>query len=253
VECEIFGSKYASCYDLLYKDKDYASECERLKQLCNQYVPNARTLLELGSGTGNHSKYLAQMYSVTSVEKSPFMIAIAKKKVAGLSVKILQSDITQLPDFAQKFDICVSMFHVLNYLVSKRAIVSLFQSLKSILSLNGILIFDSWNGLAVLRDRPSSRVKEVRDGDLRVIRIVTPTLRIFDNTCENNYRLLVFRNDHLVDECFEKHIVRYFFPREISEILVDCGYDVLTICNDQGQELQDTDWSMQIIAKPLCS
>lgn len=54
----IFGG-YARYYDLLYRDKDYAGEAEYVARTIRSAVPDARDILELGSGTGRHGRLLA--------------------------------------------------------------------------------------------------------------------------------------------------------------------------------------------------
>ena len=48
-------SSYARYYDLLYRDKDYAAEAEYVASLIRKFHPAARSIIELGSGTGIHA------------------------------------------------------------------------------------------------------------------------------------------------------------------------------------------------------
>ena len=48
---------YSRYYDLLYKDKNYKSESEYISSLIKTHSPNAKKVLELGSGTGIHAEY----------------------------------------------------------------------------------------------------------------------------------------------------------------------------------------------------
>ena len=50
---------YARYYDLLYRDKDYAAAAEYVAGLIRKFHPSARSILELGSGTGIHAGLLA--------------------------------------------------------------------------------------------------------------------------------------------------------------------------------------------------
>jgi ubiquinone/menaquinone biosynthesis C-methylase UbiE len=50
---------YARYYDLLYNDKAYHSESAYIHSIIKQYVPNAKSVLELGSGTGAHAEHSA--------------------------------------------------------------------------------------------------------------------------------------------------------------------------------------------------
>ena len=75
-------SDYARYYDLLYRDKDYAAEAEYVAGLIRKFHPSARSILELGSGTGMHAIHLAkQGYEVTGIDISPDMINIASNNV----------------------------------------------------------------------------------------------------------------------------------------------------------------------------
>ena len=51
---------YARYYDLLYRDKDYAAEAEYVAGLIRKFHPSARSILELGSGTGIHASLLTE-------------------------------------------------------------------------------------------------------------------------------------------------------------------------------------------------
>jgi len=83
---EVFGSDYSDLYDVLYSDKDYATECDIIEKLLQEYGQGrAGTLLDLGCGTGNHAFPLAQRgYHVTGVDRSEEMLDQLKKKLALL-------------------------------------------------------------------------------------------------------------------------------------------------------------------------
>jgi len=51
---------YARYYDLLYRDKDYSAEAQYVAGLVRKFHPSARSILELGSGTGIHASLLAE-------------------------------------------------------------------------------------------------------------------------------------------------------------------------------------------------
>jgi len=64
-------SDYARYYDLLYHDKDYASDAEYVAGLIHKFHPAASSILELGSGTGKHALLLARKgFEVHGVELS---------------------------------------------------------------------------------------------------------------------------------------------------------------------------------------
>lgn len=247
----VFGSKYARYYDILYQDKNYAAESSNIDRIIKSHSSSTKTLLELGCGTGNHAMILADMgYKLTSVDRSQYMLEHAKKKSGSRNIEFVQSDITDLPKFKNKFDSCVSMFHVLNYLLTRRDLVNVLKRIHSMIDRKGLLIFDSWNGLAVLTEGPTTRVKEAQRDGLRVIRTVEPKLDVFKNICENSYHVMVIKDDKLVDEYREVHRIKYLLPNEIPEILEESNFQLVQLTADDGKPLKSSDWSMLIVAKP---
>ncbi len=58
-------TKSSEYYDLIYGDnKDYKGESEVVIRFIDKYNPGAKTLLDVGCGTGGHDKYLVQKYQV---------------------------------------------------------------------------------------------------------------------------------------------------------------------------------------------
>jgi len=70
--------KYASYYNLLYRDKDYDGEVEFLEKLLQKHRPGARSILDLGCGSGTHASLLARRgYEVHGVDISQDMLDLA--------------------------------------------------------------------------------------------------------------------------------------------------------------------------------
>ena len=71
--------KYSAFYDLLYRDKDYAAEADYVAKRIRSILPQARSLLEFGSGTGRHGRLLAAMgFDVHGIEQSREMVSVAQ-------------------------------------------------------------------------------------------------------------------------------------------------------------------------------
>jgi predicted TPR repeat methyltransferase len=76
---------YSRYYDLLYRDKDYASESRYVAALIEQHAPSSRSLMEIGCGTGAHAAELAMLgYDVTGVDLSEGMLAAADERKKGM-------------------------------------------------------------------------------------------------------------------------------------------------------------------------
>ena len=64
-------AKYSEYYDLIYTDKDYQKEVDYIDQLIQKYHPKAKTILDLGCGTGVHANLLAAKgYRVMGIDLS---------------------------------------------------------------------------------------------------------------------------------------------------------------------------------------
>ncbi|HET6684595.1 MAG TPA: class I SAM-dependent methyltransferase [Gaiella sp.] len=68
----------APWFHLLTAPEDYATEAERYRGLIVGAVPDANTLLELGSGGGNNASHLKEHFSCTLSDVSPQMLALSR-------------------------------------------------------------------------------------------------------------------------------------------------------------------------------
>ena len=68
---------YAQYYDLLYSVKDYKAEVEYVSGLIQKFLPGARSMLDVGCGTGSHGYLFAERgFHVTGVDRSAEMVAV---------------------------------------------------------------------------------------------------------------------------------------------------------------------------------
>jgi hypothetical protein len=68
----------APWFHLLTAPHDYAEEAERYRRLIVGACPDARTLLELGSGGGNNASHLREHFTCTLSDLSPQMLALSR-------------------------------------------------------------------------------------------------------------------------------------------------------------------------------
>ncbi len=224
-----FG-KYSAYYDLLYRDKDYVAEARYVAKEIRAAAPNARDILELGSGTGRHGCHLAEMgFDVHGIERSSEMVAIAQAKVAEMSVPESGSFSCEVGDICtakldRTFDAVISLFHVMSYQASDEALRAAFGMTAAHLRPRGAFLFDVWYGPAVLAQQPSYQVKEAIDERHHVRRITRPTLDaerqtvnvIFDLECRD-------RATGAIERFSEEHVMRYVFPEEIERLARNSG------------------------------
>ena len=240
---------YAKYYDLIYKDKDYEKEVDFIENIFWKNKP--KKILEVGCGTGNYTKILLKRgYEVTAIDISEDMLKIARGKC---TCKFIEGDIRSV-SINDKFDVCIAMFAVMGYITKNSDIIKALNNIHRHLKPNGILIFDVWNGLAVMRILPECRVKEVENDKMRIIRVAVPNLKSLDHICEVDYKLLIInKEDSTFHEINEKHIVRFYFPQEIKHYLEDAGFEVLKICPflDLNGKVNENVWNISVIARAI--
>ena len=239
---------YASYYDLIYKDKDYKKEVDFIEEIFEDTHKPER-ILEVGCGTGSYTKILLERgYEVTAVDISEDMLKIAREKCA---CKFIEGDIRDIT-INERFDTCIAMFAVMGYMTENSDISKAVNNIHRHLKPNGIFIFDVWNGLAVMRLLPEQRIKEVENDEIKIIRVAVPNLRAFEHICEVNYKLLILNKaESTVNEINEKHVVRFYFPQEITYYLEDAGFEVLKICPfmDLNGKVDENVWNITVIAR----
>ncbi len=220
---------YAKYYNLIYSDKDYAGESSYIVSLLQQYLSGAKSILELGSGTGRHAAYLADTgYSIHGIELSEEMLEQARLLSENNSrLAFTRGDMRNIR-LNMKFDVVLSLFHVLSYQTTNSNLVESFRTMREHLAPGGLLIFDCWYGPCVLSEQPSTRVKRVSDDSLEVTRLVEPELHPNENVVDVKYQIFV-RNKvtESVHEIHETHRMRYMFIPEIEMLLEQHGFRLL--------------------------
>lgn len=216
-----FGDLYSQYYDLLYSDKDYLNEVEYIDKLIKSNTNNAKTLLDMGCGTGKHAELFCNKgYVVHGIDLSLDMLKIAETRRQGKenNLNFSQSNIMNL-NLNKKFDVIVSLFHVISYQNSNEELIRAFEVAKEHLNDGGIFIFDFWYGPAVLTDLPTTRIKKLENRNIKVTRLAEPIMHAMKNIVDVNYT--VFIEDKNTNEIIKKtelHKMRYFFDTELEMV-----------------------------------
>ena len=128
-------------------------------------------------------------------------------------------------DLNKKFDVVVSLFHVMCYLNSNNELIKAFEVAKNHLKKDGIFIFDFWYGPAVLTDLPVKRIKRFENEKIKVTRIAEPVMHPDENVVDVNYDVFIKDIDSKkIIEKEELHKVRYFFDTELDMICKQVGF-----------------------------
>lgn len=245
---------YAAYYDILYQDKNYQAEVDYVAQLMKRYAPAARTILELGCGTGTHALILADHgYTIHGIDLSHEMIVRAKEKAAqghSQSVLFSQGDMRSIK-LNQTYDVVLALFHVMSYQTTDSDIRASFNAISAHVKPGGLFIFDFWFGPGVTYVSPQVRIKRVDDSDVALTRIAEPTHHFDKQVVDVKYTLFAqHKADGTISQCAETHTMRYFFELEIQTLCDEYGFDFL-VCEEwlSGKTPCKKSWSACVVGR----
>jgi SAM-dependent methyltransferase len=246
----VIFDKYSRYYDLLYRDKNYDAEAAFVQQLIRKEAPEARSLLELGCGTGLHAAALAQRgYSIHGIDLSDEMLARARRRKSE-KLSFARGDVRELR-LGRKFDGVISLFHVVSYQTVDADLRAVFATAREHLHEGGVFVFDCWYGPAVLAERPSVRVKRMEDEAIRVTRIAEPKMHADECIVDVGYQVFVEdRATKAVEQLTELHRMRYLFRPEIETLAAGAGLRIVAACEWlTGKPLGEDTWSACFVAR----
>src|SRR5919204_2396027 len=138
------AAKTAHLYDALYvgRGKDYQAESDLVRGLIESERPGARTLLDVGCGTGQHLARLRQHYEAEGLDLDPDMLAIARERL-GPELPLHQGDMRDF-DLGRRFDAVVSLFSAIGYVRSLRGLRRAVAAMARHLAPGGVLIVEPW-------------------------------------------------------------------------------------------------------------
>jgi SAM-dependent methyltransferase len=193
----------ARIYDLLYTRgaiMDFAADAAAVHGLVQRTNRGARTLLDVGCGTGLHLAQLRQWYDVAGVDRSSSMLAVARSRL-GRDVLLQPADMRDF-DLERQFDVVTCLFSSIGYLTNDDDLRHAFQRFADHLTPGGVLVVDGWVRPDAWRDGYAPPPEQADDGATTVVRLVRS---------KRDGRLTTLEQHHLVrdatgiDHFFELH------------------------------------------------
>jgi SAM-dependent methyltransferase len=129
--------RFARFYDAAMDDP--APRAARVLGFIDRHRPDAVSLLELGCGTGSILSRLTPIPSLTGLDQSPEMLALAEHKVPR--ARLVQGDMSSF-SLGERFDVIVCVFDSLNHLLTFAAWESTFAAVYEHLNEGGLFILD---------------------------------------------------------------------------------------------------------------
>lgn len=251
-----FQILYSKYYDLLYSDRNYERETSYMLDLIRKHSTlKVKSILDIACGTGPHAFNFAKVnMRVVASDMSEGMISLAqKKKVSEANPSYSVRDMRKLGKIGN-FQTAVCLSSAFDYLTTYEDIESTFKGVRDNLETGGLFLFDIWNGIAVMHQKPTTRVKYINNPNVLLIRYSMSSIDLLPQIINIKFRLVIFEKGStspVVSE--EDHKVRYFFPEEIRYLCKKNGFELIDIhpFENPRKKLTEEDWNMMVVAKKL--
>jgi ubiquinone/menaquinone biosynthesis C-methylase UbiE len=131
----------AKWYDALYGFKDYATESARLCELVRTRCRDAKTVLDVGCGTGEHARRLTRDHglAVTGIDVDEPSLAIARAKVPR--AEFFRADMASMR-LGRRFDAVVTLFGSIGYLRTIERLREAFRRIRGHVSPGGVVVVE---------------------------------------------------------------------------------------------------------------
>jgi SAM-dependent methyltransferase len=227
----IYARPHANYYDLFYRDKPYKEEAGYAAGLVKARSPRAKTIVDLGCGTGFRSLEFARLgFEVLGVDQSEAMLDAARRHLAAATdlssaaVEFRSGDVTTFRAQSGR-DAVVSLFHVFSYLVTDEALYQALECSFDNLNPGGVLLIDYWHGPGVIKDPPVTRKKQCESGSLKLEKTTVPEHSPAEHLVRLDVSLQVADTENGVsEETSETYVMRYWFTEELEKALSRVGF-----------------------------
>lgn len=210
----------AAFYDRLYDFKDYETVNRRLLEAVRRHHPTARTLLDVGCGTGRHLAALAPHFEVEGSDLSPEMLHIARTRCPGVPLHV--ADMAELDLGERSFDVITCLFSAIGYVIELPRLRSALAGFARHLRPGGLLLLEPWftpeqywSGHITANDvdAPDMTIRWMYLAELDGARSVFDIHYLVGNSAG-------------VEHFTERHVMGLFTDEQYRDAFVDAGLEV---------------------------
>lgn len=134
-------TKSAAFYDRLYHFVDYAGISARVRELVLARTPGARTLLDVGCGTGRHLEHLAPHFAADGLDLDPGLLEVARARCPG--VRFHEGDMARFT-LPTRFDAIVCLFSAIAYVRTLENMRATVANFARHLAPGGVVLVEPW-------------------------------------------------------------------------------------------------------------
>ncbi|QSG05560.1 class I SAM-dependent DNA methyltransferase [Halapricum desulfuricans] len=130
---------YPELYDAIQSEWDYDRDCAFVRDLLDGRDPENLRLLEIGCGTGEHTRrFAADGYDVTAMDPNEGMLSRAKEKI---DIEYHAAGVPGIP-VDSEFDVVVAIRGVINHLPPAE-LEAAIEDVAARLAPDGVFVFDN--------------------------------------------------------------------------------------------------------------
>lgn len=218
--------KFAEVYDLVTPEEFYFDYYNFIKKILKSLNFNPQNILDVACGTGRLAKiFLDNDYDVKGLDISESMLEIARKR----GLKVYQSNMVDF-NVGQKYDLIISTYDSLNYVLQESSLKKCFNSIKKHLNQKGIFICDMNSDYKINKVLPEYKVDyyDFSEANAELIWL---------NSHQKNYwigEVILFKKaeDGKYDRFYEKYIERAYELKTIKKLLKEAEFEILETYSD---------------------
>lgn len=131
----------ARFYDALYGFKDYRRAADQLHSLIVQRAPNARTVLDVGCGTGRHAERLREFYAVDGLDLNDELLDVARERCPDCTWHL--GDMASF-ELGRTFDVVTCLFSAIGYVKTVDRLDAAITCMARHVAPGGLLFIEPW-------------------------------------------------------------------------------------------------------------
>lgn len=214
-------SESPELYDVIYSSfKDYASESQAVATLLRQVAPDARDILDVGCGTGEHARHLqcTHEYRVDGLDIEPGFLQRARAKLPDST--FWQGDMSDF-SLGRSYDAVLCLFSAIGYVVSLDRLRAALSSFRTHLRPGGVALVEPWFQPDEWHPGRVYMVTTESEG-LHVVRMSHSTVRGRVSVLDFHY---LIGTPEGIDHRTETHELGLFTRDEMLASFAEAGFD----------------------------
>jgi ubiquinone/menaquinone biosynthesis C-methylase UbiE len=207
---------WARYYDALHKFKDYRGEATRLAEVIRRFHPEARTLLDVACGTGQHLRHLTEEFKVEGLDANATFLDVARDRLPEIPWHQGSMENFRL---GKRFDVVTCLFSSIGFTRTKEALQEAVETFAKHLEPGGLLVIEPWfSAENFWTGRVGAHFVDERD--LKIAWFYTTAVEDDLSVLSNE---IMVGTPHGIDHIQEKHVLGLFSAADYLDAITTAG------------------------------